>query len=115
MRTTTRGKLGAAIGLAIAPVLLASCSMIGSLTPVPGLDVSALGFAANYVLLEQKVDVMVSPDCDRADELYTCRGETFDDQEILVTAPTKEPLIMKVSVAGKEVFCGSVEEVLQCA
>jgi len=99
----------------LAPLGLAACSQVASLTPVGGSSLTSVRNAANVVLVEQEVPILVAPKCTAVESGFTCLGSTVDGAEILVTAEGAKPFAMSVSVGGSVIFEGNATDVLQSA
>jgi len=102
-------------GLLLSGLLLAGCSQIGGLAPVSGNEVSSVRTASIDVLLDKGVAIKVAPVCAESSGAFRCEGTTVDGGAIVVTAPASTPLRMTITVAGAQVFEGSVEDVLTAA
>ncbi len=92
--------------------MLTACSQVSSLTPVGGSSVTTVRNAANNVLFDQAVPILVAPKCAAVDSGFTCTGSTIDGAEILVTAAGTAPYDMTVSVGGSVIFEGNAQAVL---
>jgi hypothetical protein len=101
--------------VALASLGLAACSQVASLTPVGGSSLTSVRNAANVVLVEQEVPILVAPKCTAVESGFTCLGSTVDGAEILVTAEGAKPFAMSVSVGGSVIFEGNATDVLQSA
>jgi hypothetical protein len=108
-------RLTAAAVVSTAAILLTACSQVASLTPVGGSGVTSVRNAANDVLVEQAVPILVAPTCSAVDSGFTCVGSTIDGVEILVTAAGTAPYDMTVSVGGSVIFEGNAQAVLDAA
>jgi hypothetical protein len=108
-------RLTAAAVIAIAALLLTACSQVASLTPVGGSSITSVRNAANDVLIDQDVPILVAPTCSAVDSGFTCVGSTVDGAEILVTAAGTAPYDMTVSVGGSVIFEGNAQAVLDAA
>jgi hypothetical protein len=108
-------RLTAAAVVAIAALLLTACSQVASLTPVGGSSITSVRNAANDVLIDQDVPILVAPTCSAVDSGFTCVGSTVDGAEILVTAAGTAPYDMTVSVGGSVIFEGNAQAVLDAA
>lgn len=105
-----------AAALGLAAVSLVGCSQIAALAPVGGDALAAVRFAANDVLLDHGVDILVAPVCeDPGDGSLRCQGETVEGEEILVTSPAGNPPTMTVTVGSETLYTGSVQDVLDGA
>lgn len=104
------------VGVAlVAASSLAGCSMADSLKPVAGDKMNAVKFASIDVLMAQRVDILIAPVCTApTSTTYSCQGETVKKEPIAVTA-AEDPYVMKVTVADKEIYSGSVQDVLDAA
>lgn len=100
---------------ALAAVALTACSQVASLTPVGGASLTSVRNAANDVLVEQQVPILVGPQCTAVDTGFTCVGSTVDGAEILVTAEGTKPFAMSISVGGAVIFEGNATDVLESA
>ena len=104
--------------MTIAAGAMAACAVstqIDSLRPVAGDAVAALNAAADGVLLEEGIEILVAPVCELNDEGYDCAGKTLSGEDINVVAPGSDPETMTVSVGSKTLYEGSIEDVLQKA
>lgn len=99
--------------LVVLVALLAGCSQIDALQPVSGVPLSTVGIAVGDVLVDQKVPIKVAPVCTETPEQFTCAGSTLADEPIEVTVPNDEQQVMVVKVAGKEIFTGPVQDVIE--
>lgn len=101
--------------VALASLGLAACSQVASLTPVGGASLTSVRNAANNVLVEQEVPILVAPQCTAVDSGFTCVGSTVDGAEILVTAQGAKPFTMSITVGGAVIFEGNATDVLESA
>ena len=106
-----------AVLLAIAPTTVVGCAKVTGLAVQADLNVLFLGSAANEVLLAQQVPVLTWPFCSTNDQVktsYTCKGETMGGQPILVnvTNGTAEDPTMSITIAGKQIYNGSIAKVI---
>jgi hypothetical protein len=108
-------RLAAAVVMSTAALLLTACSQVASLTPVGGSSVTSVRNAANDVLIEQAVPILVAPTCRAVDSGFACEGSTVDGAEILVTAAGTAPYDMVISVGGTVIFEGNAQAVLDAA
>lgn len=104
-----------ALASAVVATMLAGCSQVASLTPVGGSSITSVRSAADNVLVDQQVPILVAPDCTAVDSGFTCVGSTIDGAEILVTAAGTAPYDMTVSVGGSVIFEGNAQAVLDAA
>jgi hypothetical protein len=105
--------MGTAVSLAA--VALTACSQVASLTPVGGSSLTSVRNAANDVLVQQQVPILVAPQCTAVDTGFTCVGSTVDGAEILVTAEGTTPFALSISVGGSVIFEGNATDVLESA
>ena len=112
MRLTQRIGVLAGAGLLVAGPALVGCTQIASLTPVAGDTIAGVGFATKDVLLDQGVQMKVVPVCEGTKPEFTCTGSTLGDEKILATTSGTDADNLVVSVGGKEIFSGSVKEVI---
>ena len=105
-------------GLAAAVVLalgLTACSQVSALAPVSGDGITTLRMAADDVLLENGVAVLVAPKCKADGSAYACQGSTVDGSPISVTSAAGKPRRMTVTVGGTVLYDGEVDPVVQKA
>ena len=93
-------------------VALSGCSQVESLVPVSGVPEAIVRIAAIDVLLREKVAVLVAPVCISKDGAITCAGTTIAKEPITVTSAPKAPFQMTVTVAGREIFTGTAQAVI---
>lgn len=105
----------AIMAVAVSSLGLAACSQVASLTPVGGASLTSVRNAANNVLVDQQVPILVAPKCTAVDSGFTCVGSTVDGAEILVTAEGAKPFAMSISVGGAVIFEGNATDVLESA
>ena len=108
-------RAGVAIALGAVACVLTACSQVASLTPVSGASITTVRNAANNVLVDQSVPILVAPKCSATDAGFTCVGSTVDGAEILVTAEGATPFAMTISVGSAVIFEGNAVDVLQAA
>lgn len=110
-----------------AVLALAGCTQIAQLQPVAGAQVTAVRIATNDVLVEKGVRIGVAPVCALEDPVYVCSGSTVGGREIRSEAEVLQPfgagrteygadtpadVTLRVTVGGREIFNGKVEDVL---
>ena len=111
----TRRLVHTALVAAFPVLLMTGCgSQIAALAPVGGDGLASLRSAATDVLLAQQRDILQAPVCTRATQGYTCAGTLADGSSVGVTSPT-DLSVMTITIADREVFSGSVADVLQAA
>lgn len=103
----------ACFGAAAIVAAVSGCSVYETMKPVVGGAVTSVTFAANTVLVNQNVPIKEAVFCVTGGPGYECKGSTMSGEPILATAPLTEPLIVTVSVGGKQIFEGSVADVLE--
>lgn len=102
--------------LALSASLMTGCaSQIAALAPVSGDNAYAVRSAAIDVLLEMGYSLRIAPTCAQGVEAITCEGTMLDGSAISVMAPGKGKESMTVTVGGKVVFEGAVQQVLDRA
>ncbi len=116
-RSSLRYVLAVAGVIVSAPVLLTGCSgkVIGLATS-GNMNVIYLATAANDILLQEKVAIYQSPQCTVTNKIeYNCKGKTTTGQDISVSVPDAsiEDPIMTLTVGGKQLYQGSVLEVIK--
>ena len=114
MSARLRRAAGAAV-LAAGALAVTGCSQIGALAQVSGVPLATVRTASYDVLVDKDVAILTAPVCTETTEEITCLGRTVDGSEIRVVAPTAKPLQMTVTVGGRELYRGSVQQVLDDA
>jgi hypothetical protein len=129
MRKRT-GRLRWAIAGVAALAVLGGCSQVQQLQPVAGDAISGVRIATMDVLADKGVKVMVSPVCTADGDLYQCLGKAADGSPIEASGkeiaaygatlnqygvPADAVVDLSVSVAGKQIYQGKVDEVLNRA
>ncbi len=97
----------------LAAPLLVGCSQIDALQQVSGVPLSTVRIAANDVLVREKVPIKTAPICTESETEFTCSGTTLKDEPIEVKVPNDEQQVMTVTVAGKQIFSGPVQDVVE--
>ena len=108
---------GAAIAItAVLGLALAGCSQIAAIAPVGGDHLAEVRYAAIDVLLASETDILTAPVClqDTSGEV-TCAGETTDGDDITVVSPAKDQTVVTVKVGDRELYSGSIMDVLNDA
>ncbi|MEZ5185076.1 MAG: hypothetical protein R2720_04975 [Candidatus Nanopelagicales bacterium] len=100
--------------LLAAPVLV-GCSQIDALQQVSGVPLATVEIAADDVLLQKNVPLLSAPICQEGDAEFTCTATTQDNQQVEVSVPDDEQMIMTVTVGGEEIFSGPVQDVIERA
>lgn len=104
---------------ALAALVLAGCAnlqtQVAQFQPVAGDALTGLNIAVNDVVLDNDVEVLVAPVCTYEPETYTCKGSTVAGADILATAVGAEPETVTITVGGKQIFSGAIDEVLKKA
>ncbi len=102
--------------LAAAVLLLtAGCSQTAALAPVGGDHLTEVRFAALDVLVRQQVQLLTAPVCTADSGTVTCAGDTVDGSEVRVRSGAEDPGRLTVTIAGRPVYEGSVQDVLDAA
>jgi hypothetical protein len=101
-----------ALVLAAAVLTLTGCSQVAALAPVGGDRLSIIRFAANDVLEEQGVELLVAPVCTADGRDVTCRGSSLQGAAITVTSSTDDQAEMTVQVGDRTIYAGSVQDVI---
>ena len=114
---------------------MTGCSQVDSLKQVSGVPINTLQIAVGTVLVNNKVPILVAPNClevDNDSTKFECKGKTTTGQEILATGtagasnnftlspggtPTPVPngtlqLPMVVKVGGKVIYEGQAQAVI---
>ncbi|AVZ40705.1 hypothetical protein CT688_15775 [Dietzia sp. JS16-p6b] len=91
---------------------VAGCSQIDALAPVGGAEIADLRYAANEVLLEQGVEILVAPVCEGHGASLRCVGETVDEETITATLTSEDGTTFELEVGGRLIYSGPVQAVL---
>lgn len=110
-REMTR-RMKVATGGAIVVLAVAGCSQIDALAPVGGAEIADLRYAANEVLLEQGVEILVAPVCEGHGASLRCVGETVDEETITATLTSEDGTTFELEVGGRLIYSGPVQAVL---
>lgn len=100
--------------LLAAPVLM-GCSQIDGLQPVSGVPLSTVGIAANQVLVAKRIPIKTAPICTESTTEFTCTGATLKDEPIMVKVPNDQSQVMTITVGGKKIFTGPVQDVIEAS
>ena len=103
------------LGAVLLAAVLSGCSQIGALTPVGGSAITSVRNATNDVLMEQGVEILVAPICEKGADAFTCKGSTVDGKDITAEATLIAPYELRIDVGGEEIFSGTAQEVLDAA
>jgi hypothetical protein len=98
--------------IALTLLTLTGCSQVAALAPVGGDGITMVRFAANDILVQQKVDVLVAPACTQAGTDITCTGTTITGEPITVASTDTDNAELTVTVGGRTIYTGSVQDVL---
>jgi hypothetical protein len=117
-----------ALGLSLA--VLAGCSQVAQLQPVAGDPITSIRIATIDVLTDSDVQVLVAPTCTADGDNYQCQGTTMSGEPITSQAvvraefgatkdaygaPEQADVSLEVKVGTKQVYSGTVQEVLDRA
>ncbi|HAM23765.1 MAG TPA: hypothetical protein DCQ04_16180 [Actinobacteria bacterium] len=114
---------------------MTGCSQVDSLKQVSGVPINTLQIAVGTVLVNNKVPILVAPNClevDNDSTKFECKGKTTTGEEIVATGtagasnnftlspggtPTPVPngtlqLPMVVKVGGKVIYEGQAQAVI---
>jgi hypothetical protein len=80
--------------------------------PVSGVPEATVRIATIDVLTREKVAVLVAPVCTAQGGTISCSGTTAAKEPIAVTSAAKAPYAMTVTVAGREIFSGTAQDVI---
>lgn len=92
-----------------------ACSQITNLAPVSGGPLATVRNGVYDVLVANKVDILVAPQCVQEATQFSCAGTTTDGKPIEATATLTTPYSMTVVVGGSVLYEGDVQEALQQA
>lgn len=99
----------------LAAPLLVGCSQVDALQQVSGVPLSTVKIAADDVLLTRDIPLLSAPVCTEGDGQFTCTATTLTRKPVDVTVPDDEEMIMTVTVDGKRIFKGPVQDVIEQA
>ena len=102
-----RGTLAALILL-----FVTGCSQAAALAPVGGNHLTTVRFAANDVLVNKGIELMTAPVCTAPDDNVSCQGTTLQGEPIIVTSTAAAPLDIRVTVAGRVLYQGPIQDIL---
>lgn len=97
----------------LAAPLMVGCSQIDALQQVSGVPLSTVRIAANDVLVQKDVPIKTAPICTETESEFTCTGSTLKDEPIEVKVPNDETQVMTITVGGKQIFSGPVQDVVE--
>lgn len=112
-RITRRATVLTSAGLAA--LALAGCSQITALAPVSGGPQSTVEVAIGNLLTEQKVEVLVLPQCVKEAAEFRCTGSTVDGSVILGIAQAKAPYPLTVTIGDTELYSGDAQALIDAA
>ena len=98
--------------VAASALALAGCTQAAALAPVGGDRLTIIRFAANDVLVEQGVELLVAPVCTADGRDVTCQGSSLQGAAITVTSSTDDQADMTVTVGDRTIYAGSVQDVI---
>lgn len=111
MTSPTARSLLVGLVLLAAPAL-GACSQVQAIAPVGGDRLALVRFAGNDVLAEQGVAVATYPVCRQDASAVTCTGTTLTGDPIVFSEPAATPLVLTVTVAGRSLYSGSAQAVV---
>lgn len=88
---------------------LVGCSQVDALAPVGGDQLAIVRFAANDLLVEQRVEILTAPVCATSGDAVTCKGTTVAGEDITVTSQGDT---LDVSVGSRAIYHGSLNAVI---
>ncbi len=114
---TSRASLAAVASVAGVALVgaLSGCSQVASLVPVSGVQEATVRIAAIDVLARDRVGVLVAPVCTSQADAISCAGTTVAKEPIVVTSAAKAPYAMTVTVAGRQIYAGTAQDVIDAA
>lgn len=92
---------------------LGGCSQVDALAPVGGAGIADLRYAANEVLLEKGIDILVAPVCSGEGLELKCTGETMSDETITATSTSEDESTFDLVVGTETIYSGEVQSVLE--
>ena len=98
-------------GLALV-LALGGCTQIDALAPVGGAGIADVRYAANEVLLEKDVDILVAPVCSGEGLELRCTGETVNGETITATSTSEDESTFELIVDAVTLYSGDVQTVL---
>ena len=88
---------------------LVGCSQTAALAPVGGDRLAMVRFAANDVLVHERINILTAPICSASGGAVTCHGTTLADEPITVTSRADDQADMDVTVGTRTLYHGSVQ------
>lgn len=97
------------LALVLLGFALVGCSQVDALAPVGGDQLAIVRFAANDLLVEQKVEILSAPVCEATGDSVKCQGATVGGEAINVTS---EGDSLDVTVGSRTIYDGSLTDVI---
>jgi len=91
---------------------LGGCSQLDALAPVGGAAIADMRYAANEVLLEKNIDILVAPVCSGEGLELRCTGETVNNETITAASTSEDESTFELMVGTETVYSGDVQAVL---
>ena len=111
----TRPAAKAAAIAALVATGLSACSQVSALAPVSGDRLATVRFAANDVLVQNRVAVLAAPTCTASGAAISCTGSTTDGATISVSSTADQQQLMTVTVGSATLYSGAIQDVIDRA
>lgn len=100
---------------ALMAVGLSACSQVSALAPVGGDRLATVRFAANDVLVQNRVPVLAAPACTASGAAISCTGSTTDGVAISVSSTADQQQLMTVTIGSATLYNGPIQDVIDRA
>lgn len=94
---------------------LSACSQVSALAPVGGDRLAIVRFAANDVLVQNRVPVLAAPTCTTSGAAISCAGSTTDGASISVSSTADQQQLMTVTVGSSTLYNGAIQDIIDRA
>jgi hypothetical protein len=94
---------------------LSACSQVSALAPVGGDRLASVRFAANDVLVRNRIPVLVAPTCTASGAAVSCTGSTTDGATISVSSTADQQQLMTVTIGSATLYRGEIQDVIDRA
>ncbi len=111
---TRQGITAVALG-ALVTAALSACSQAAALAPVGGDRLATVRFAANDILVQNRVSVLAAPACTADGVAISCTGSTTDGGAISVSSTADHQDLMTVTVGSATLYNGAIMDVIERA
>jgi hypothetical protein len=100
---------------ALVAAALSACSQVSALAPVGGDRLATVRFAANDVLVQNRVPALAAPICTASGAAISCTGSTTDGTDISVSSTADQQQLMTVTIGSATLYNGPIQDVIDRA